>query len=306
MKILIADDDIVARRVLRATLRSLGHEVVEVADGASAVAVLAAPDAPALVILDWMMPGLDGLAVCRTVRQTPGRYIYLILLTARDTPGDMIEALDAGADDFLTKPYQFAELRARLKAGERVLALQDDLLRGQQTLRHEADHDRLTGLWNQGRILDELTREVRRHRREKAALAVIMADVDHFKSINDRHGHVVGDAVLQYVSRCISSALRVSDVVGRYGGEEFLLVLPRADSNGGREVAERVRAAVSAQPIDEHGTDVRVTLSLGVASSSPDAVDSAALVQAADQALYRAKANGRNRVEVDGMVARSH
>jgi len=298
VKILIADDDAISRRLLRAALVSFGHEVVEVSNGAGAVAALATPDAPALAILDWMMPDIDGLAVCRTVRQNPGRYIYTILLTGRDAPADMIEALDAGADDFLTKPFNIGELRGRLKAGERVLVLQDDLLRSQQVLRHEATHDRLTGLWNRGRVLDELARELRRNRRELGSLAVIIADVDHFKQINDSHGHAVGDTVLHHIGQRVSSALRATDSVGRYGGEEFLIVLPRADGQGGHDVAERVRAAVEAEPIIDTPFELRVTMSLGVACSGPATTDGAALVEAADQALYRAKANGRNRVEM--------
>ena len=296
MKILIADDDPVSRRVLGAALVTLGHEVVEVEDGARAIEALALPDAPSVAIVDWMMPRMDGLAVCRTIRQQPGRYTYIVLLTSRDEPNDMIEALDAGADDFLTKPFNVGELRARLKAGERVVALQDDLLRSQEVLKHEATHDSLTGLWNRGRILEELWRELRRNRRESGSLAVVMADVDHFKRVNDSHGHAVGDTVLRHVGQRILSTLRVSDSIGRYGGEEFLLVLPRADINGGRDVAERVRAAVAAQPIIGNPVEITVTLSLGVACSGPPAFDGAALVQEADKALYRAKADGRNRV----------
>ena len=297
MNILIADDDLVARRVLRAALMNLGHDVVEVEDGVKAIEALARPDAPSFAIVDWMMPGVDGIAVCQTVRQNPGRYVYIILLTAKDAATDMIEGLDAGADDFLTKPFNLGELRARLKAGERVLALQDDLLRSQEVLKHEASHDPLTGLWNRGRVLDELGRELRRNRRESTTLAVVMADVDHFKRINDSHGHAVGDTVLNHVGRRILSTLRASDSIGRYGGEEFLLLLPRADLSGGRDVAERVRASMAAQPIIQ-SPEVRVTMSLGVACCGPSETDAAALVEAADKALYRAKAHGRNRVEV--------
>ena len=297
MNILIADDDAVACHVLRAALKQLGHEVVAVEDGTKAMEILSQPDGPALAILDWVMPGLDGMEVCRKLRAGTGRYVYVILLTANDGPDDMIAALDGGADDFLTKPFRLGELRARLKAGERVLALQDDLLRSQEILKHEATHDRLTGLWNRGRILDELARELRRNRRESSSLAVVLADVDHFKQINDSHGHAVGDSVLQFIGYRISSSLRASDSVGRYGGEEFLLVLPRADVKGGSDVAERVRAAVEAQPMVDIPALLFVTMSLGVAASTPD-MEPEALILAADQALYRAKANGRNRVEL--------
>jgi two-component system, cell cycle response regulator len=297
MNILIAEDDRVTRQVLRASLLSLGHQVVEAADGTGALEALAQPGAPNLAILDWLMPGMDGLEVCRALRQRPGRYIYIVLLTARDAHGDMIEALDAGADDFLTKPFKLGELRARLRAGERVLALQDDLLRSQEVLLHEASHDRLTGLWNRGRVLDELARELRRTHRDLSTLALVLCDVDRFKQINDTHGHTVGDTVLKQIAVRISSTLRASDSVGRYGGEEFLLILPHADIKSGRDVADRVRTAVAAQPITAGTLQLGVTISLGVACSSPG-ISEEILIHAADQALYRAKANGRNRVEV--------
>ncbi len=294
MTILIADDDSISRRCLQAALVRLGHEVVAFEDGAGAWAALDAEDGPRLAILDWMMPGMDGLAVCQAVRQRAGPYTYVILLTSRDRPADMVEGLDAGADDFLTKPFDVVELRARLRPGERLIALQHDLIRTQQALHHQATHDRLTGLWNRGRVLDELTREASRSQREKASFAVVLADIDHFKRINDTYGHAAGDEVLQHLGRLMQASLRTSDAIGRYGGEEFLFVLPRADNEGGREVAERVRAAVASAPVSCAAGALTVTASFGVASSAASGFDAATLVQAADEALYRAKAHGRN------------
>ncbi len=296
MNILIADDDGVSREILKEALATLGHTVVETKDGRSAAEALQQPGAPSLAILDWVMPGLDGPDVCKLIRRRPGRYTYIILLTARDGANDMVEALDSGADDFLTKPFKLGELRARIGAGERVLSLQDDLLRSQEVLRHEATHDRLTGLWNRGRILEELARELRRNLRELSRLSVILVDVDHFKQVNDSHGHSIGDQVLRHTAERILTALRSSDSVGRYGGEEFLVLLPKADLTGGRDVAERVRQLVANRPIIE-SPEVQVTISLGVACSDGIAV-AEDMIQAADEALYRAKANGRNRVEV--------
>ena len=197
MKILIADDEPVSRRLLEGTLKKLGHDVLAVEDGTQAVATLLEADGPRMAILDWMMPGCDGLAVCREVRKRAAPYTYVILLTSRDRRSDMVEALDAEVDDFLTKPFDAVELRARLRSGERVLPLQETLLRAQEMLRHEATHDRLTGLWNRARIIDQLGREARRAEREKARLAVLLADIDHFKQVNDTYGHGVGDVVLQ-------------------------------------------------------------------------------------------------------------
>jgi len=297
MKILIADDDSVSRRSLQGALVRLGHEVVAFEDGAGALTALVEADGPRFAILDWMMPGMDGLTVCQTIRQRPGPYTYVILLTSRDRQADMVEGLGAGADDFLTKPLDVVELRARLRPGERIIALQNDLIQTQQALHHQATHDRLTGLWNRGRVLDELTREASRSQREKASCAVLLADIDHFKRINDAHGHAAGDAVLQHVGRVMQSSLRTSDAIGRYGGEEFLFVLPRADSEGGRDVAERVRAAVETALVSCAAVELRVTVSLGVASSAACGFDAATLVQAADEALYRAKARGRNCID---------
>jgi two-component system cell cycle response regulator len=294
MKILIADDEPVSQRLLEGTLEKLGHEVLAVEDGTQAVTALMAPDGPRLAILDWMMPGCDGLAVCREVRKRAAPYTYVILLTSRDRRSDMVEALDAEVDDFLTKPYDAVELRARLRSGERVLLLQETLLLAQEALRHEATHDRLTGLWNRAQIFDHLKREARRTEREKTSLAVLLADLDHFKQINDTYGHGVGDAVLHQAGQRMRSVLRDYETIGRYGGEEFLIVLSKADMAVGRQVAERIRCAVGNSPILHNTTAVDVKVSVGLASTLAG-FDPAALVHAADSALYRAK-HGRNTV----------
>jgi len=299
VRILIADDDRISRRLLERTLERLGHEVVAVTDGLTALAALVGPDAPQLAILDWMMPGTDGLSVCRLLRQRTAPYVYVILLTARDRREDMMAGLEAGADDFLTKPFDSVELQARLSSGERVLALQERLLAAQDALRVQATHDRLTGLWNRGMILDELERQRHRASRDGAPLAVVLADVDRFKSVNDTHGHAAGDVVLGEIASRMSSALRASDALGRYGGEEFLLVLPGCDAAGASTVADRVRQSVAAEPVRVDGIALDVSVSLGVASTfEPLGLDVGTLVATADRALYRAKALGRNRVEL--------
>jgi diguanylate cyclase (GGDEF)-like protein len=295
MKILIADDEPVSRRLLEGTLKKLGHDVLAVEDGTRATATLLAADGPRMAILDWMMPGCDGLAVCREVRKRAAPYTYIILLTSRDRRSDMVEALDAEVDDFLTKPYDAVELRARLRSGERVLLLQETLLLAQEALRHEATHDRLTGLWNRARIYDHLKREARRSEREKTTLAVLLADLDHFKQINDTYGHGVGDAVLHEAGQRMRSVLRDYESIGRYGGEEFLIVLSKADMVVGRQVAERIRRAVGAEPVVHGTTRVEVKVSVGLASTMLG-FDPTALVHAADNALYRAKQQGRNTV----------
>jgi two-component system cell cycle response regulator len=296
VRILIADDDPVSRRLLEATLVRLGHDVVAVADGQQAIEASRAADSPRLAILDWIMPGADGLAVCRAVRERGGPYVYVILLTARDRHEDMLAALDAECDDFLRKPFDSVELRARLRSGERVLDLQERLLKAQAQLRHDATHDHLTGLWNRGMIVEQLEREVERAQRENHRLAIVMGDVDHFKSVNDTYGHAAGDVVLKDVAQRMASIKRKYDYIGRYGGEEFLLILPGCDLQQAVPVAERLRRIVSSE-VSIGPIKWPVTISLGVASYWDMESDAAALMAAADEALYRAKAKGRNRVE---------
>jgi two-component system cell cycle response regulator len=297
MRVLVADDDPVSRRLLESAVRRMGHDVTAVADGLSAIDALLQSDGPRLAVLDWMMPGADGLAVCRAVRTRASRYVYVILLTAMDRHEDMVTALSAEADDFLTKPLDVTELRARLRSGERVLELQERLLDAQDELRHDATHDRLTGLWNRGMVLDHLATAVQQARRERLPLAVVMADIDFFKNVNDRYGHAAGDLLLGSVATRMRSVLRQYDRIGRYGGEEFLVVLPNCDVQVARQIAERIRAAVAASPVVAGGISLAVSVSLGVAWAAQPPENPSGLIDAADQALYRAKAAGRNRVE---------
>jgi two-component system cell cycle response regulator len=296
VKILIADDDPVSRRLLEATLGRLGHEVVSVADGTQAMAALLSPDGPRLAVLDWMMPGADGLAVCRAVRQRQAPYVYIILLTSHNRREDLVAGLDAEADDFLTKPLDVVELRARLRSGERVIGLQEGLLGAQEALRRLAAYDDLTGLWNRRMILDRLEMELHRARRESTHVSVALVDLDHFKQINDTHGHAAGDAVLRHAADRMRTTLRDYDYLGRYGGEEFLIVVSNSEAGVVTEVAERCRRAVAEQPVTIGDRRVPVTISVGVASTRGVGFDEVALMQTADAALYQAKAEGRNRV----------
>jgi two-component system cell cycle response regulator len=297
MRILIADDDPVSCRLLEATLVRLGHEVVSVSNGTDAMTALLSPNGPRFAILDWMMPGADGLTVCRAMRKRPAPYVYVVLLTARNRREDRVAGLDAEADDFLTKPFDAVELRARLRCGERVIDLQEDLLQAQEALRFEATYDRLTGLSRREVVLDQLDREVARAKREGKSLAVLMIDLDHFKQVNDTHGHPAGDAVLRQTADRLRKVVRDYDFIGRYGGEEFLLVLPGCNVAIAQQVAERARAAIALEPIIVGDIRVRMTISLGLAWTSNAHEDASTLLQTADDALYRAKAQGRNRVE---------
>jgi diguanylate cyclase (GGDEF)-like protein len=297
MRILIADDEPISRRLLQATLERLGHEVVAVADGSEAIEQLLAPDAPRFAILDWMMPGMNGLEVCRAIRERAPAYVYVILLTARDTAEDVVTGLESGADDFLTKPFETNELRARLRSGARVLELLGSLVEVQEALKVQATIDHLTGLWNRRMVLEQLDREVNRARHEKRPFALALVDVDRFKSINDTYGHRIGDVVLRFTAGALKSQLRQYDFVGRFGGEEFLVLLPGCDAASARAVGERMREFIASEQATVGADSLHVTVSVGVAVTLNGSATVDALVEAADAALYRAKEAGRNRVE---------
>ena len=296
MKILVAEDDLVTRRILEAYLAKWGYEVVMVANGREAWELLQKDDTPRLAILDWMMPGLDGTSICREVRKRNLQpYIYLILLTARGYKQDLIEGLESGADEYLTKPFDPYELKARLRSGARIVELQDNLIQAREALRELAMRDPLTNLLNRRATLDCLLSELSRADREKNPLSVMMVDADHFKSVNDSFGHLAGDEVLCEVARRLRTSARTYDLVGRFGGEEFLVVAPACRSADGLIQAERLREVVCSLPITLKDKSVTVTISVGVATTlDPNPRNMEALLNAADNALYRAKAAGRN------------
>ena len=297
--VLIADDDPVSRRLLQVSLGNAGYRVVLAADGAEAIRRWNEPDCPRLAVLDWMMPVVDGVEVCRTIRRSAREpYVYIVLLTAKGHQTEIIEGLEAGADDYITKPFDLQELKARLRAGKRILELQEQLVTAREQLRIQATHDSLTGLFNRMAILEALDREVTRSNREKKPLAVIMADLDHFKEINDTHGHQAGDIVLRETARRMSASLRAYESVGRYGGEEFLVVVPGSDLDAAVELAERLRQGVSAEAVCVAGATISTTVSLGLAVSTADVSRPDQLLHQADEALYAAKRAGRNRIEV--------
>jgi two-component system, cell cycle response regulator len=304
MKVLLAEDDAVTRRLLCETLSAWGYDVLAVADGDVAWEILQQPDAPRVAILDWEMPGLNGVGVCRAVREAAREpYQYVILLTARAEVPDVVEGLDAGADDYLSKPVAPPELRSRLGAGRRVLQLQDELIAAREALRLQATRDALTGLMNRGAIVEHLERELARSARQGEPLGVLLADLDHFKHVNDAYGHLTGDEVLREAGRRLRGALRAYDEVGRYGGEEFLVVLSLSRSNLPtlQRIGERLRLAVGELPFDTLIGKLSVSASLGLAvSDETGRMDSAALLQAADKALYRAKHAGRNCLVIAG------
>ncbi|MGB7848088.1 MAG: diguanylate cyclase [Candidatus Acidiferrum sp.] len=299
-QILVAEDDPVSCRILAGLLLKWNYEVSTVTNGTDALRILESESAPRLAVLDWMMPGVEGVEICQRIRQRVNRpYTYILLLTARTEKKDILQGLELGADDYLTKPFDALELRARLHVGERILDLQDALLATQEDLRFQATHDELTGIFSRGVVIDVVSRECSRQTREKGTLGIIMADLDHFKNINDTYGHASGDAVLKEVARRMKDCVRPYDTVGRYGGEEFLIVATSLDASGAFGLAERIRKAVESRPVTANDHEVPVTVSLGVAvSSKAEPPDPQILFNLADKALYRAKELGRNRSEL--------
>lgn len=291
MKILIAEDDTTSRLVFGATLRKLGYEVTAVENGQKAWNAWKQNE-HSLLISDWMMPDINGLELCRMIRAEPSlQYTYIILLTALDSKGNYLEGMDAGADDFITKPFDEEQLAARLKVAERILALH-------KRLHIQATHDRLTGVWNRAAIMDCLERELGRAARQNTCVGVVLADLDHFKRVNDTHGHPAGDAVLQEAARRMRLALRPYDRIGRYGGEEFLITAPGCTRSDAKVLAERIRSAINAEPVDSQSGAIPMTASLGVTIGGDRTGENAGtLIAAADEALYRAKDAGRDRVE---------
>jgi len=265
--------------------------------------ILQGENPPRLAVLDWVMPGLTGPEVCNRVRENSKNkeldYTYIVLLSSKSQREDLIEGLEAGADDYLTKPFDQHELKVRLRAGTRIIDLQRELVSAREELREQATKDFLTRIWNRSSILDVLTRELSRASREQRSVGLLLADLDRFKSINDTYGHFAGDAVLREFTRRMSAAMRPYDSIGRYGGEEFLMILPGCDERCTGSQAERLRAALADEPMIIGDVTHVVTCSFGATSWRPDANATADdLIRLADEALYVAKGQGRNCVAV--------
>ncbi len=300
MKVLAAEDNPVFQSMLRTMLTKWGYDAVITRDGVQAWEQLCSDEAPRMAILDWMMPGMDGVELCRRVRAAAREpYIYILLLTARTDASDLVEGMDAGADDYLTKPFNAHELRVRLRAGRRILDLQEELVVAREALRMQATHDSLTSVLTRGCVLETLQAELSRSSRERQPVAVLLVDLDHFKQVNDTRGHIAGDAVLREATQRVQGTIRRYDSLGRYGGEEFLVVLPGCSGVAARQQAERIREAMARTAFVIGGEAIPVTCSIGIAwRDVPSVHDADQLIRESDLALYRAKDKGRNCVEI--------
>jgi diguanylate cyclase (GGDEF)-like protein len=299
MKILIADDDSSALELLATLVTQWGFQPVLAADGEEAWTILTGPDSPRLAMLDWMMPGVEGDEICRRVREKEkddDTYTYLILLTAKVSTDHIVVGLEAGADDFIAKPVDQQELRVRVRAGQRSAQLHAELQRAKHDLWVLSRTDPLTGVFNRRAILSQLGSELDRTRRSGKQVSIGLLDIDHFKEVNDRFGHIAGDEVLRVCVKRIEGATRSYDFLGRMGGEEFLLVFPETNGVEALTVCNRIREAVAEEPVTLQGATISITVSQGlVTSSGQETVDD--LIEKADRAMYRAKEKGRNRAE---------
>ncbi len=293
MKILLVEDSYIERHKVGGYLTDWGLEFVAVSSGTDAVKLLEGPNPPDLALLDWILPGMDGIDVLRRIRKlSQSSYVYTVMMTAKNQKKDRQTAMDAGVDDYLAKPIDPTELRSRIMVGKRILELQ-------QSLRFAATHDFLTDLLNRSEIVAALERELARGGREDKPAAVIMADIDHFKHVNDTLGHAAGDEVLKETGRRLKADLRPYDVVGRYGGEEFLIILPGCNLADGARRADVIRTLVAKDPIQTQFGSSSITISMGVtATSSVRDLSVTEILREADMSLYTAKKNGRNRVEI--------
>lgn len=318
--IVIAEDEVASRALLKRQLERAGYQVVACENGREALTAVVARGAN-LLIADWMMPEMDGIELCRAVRAAQSGsetgFVYVLLLTAHSATEQIVAGLEAGADDYLTKPYHAQELLARVRAGERILRLQSELRdrnRQLQSINAEvselnrrleilANTDGLTGVWNRRAFFERATESWAFAQRTGQPLSAVMLDVDRFKAVNDTYGHGTGDTVLKEVAEACRATIRPYDVLGRLGGEEFCILAPNCGAEGAAALAERVRAAIERVEIRAGSVVLRVTASFGAAErrAAHDAPET--LLAEADTMLYEAKRNGRNQVWISSGAA---
>ena len=299
--ILVVEDNPVSRNLLEKILRKADHEVASVENGYKALELFKERFFP-IVLTDWMMPEMDGLQLCRAIRKDASRgYVFIILLTAKDSKNDIVSGLESGADDYLTKPLNHAELIARIKTGIRILELERSLKKANEEIRILSITNALTGSYNRGYLTERLPLEIKRALRYEHHFSIVLCDIDHFKKVNDTYGHHVGDQVLREFVRCIKESIRDNiDWVARYGGEEFIIVCPETDTNGACILAERLRNATSRMAVKIDEKEIDITASFGVTGFDQtiqgEMITSETMIKRADRYMYRAKKEGRNRV----------
>lgn len=296
IQVLIAEDDLISRMMLSSVIEKWGYEPIIVDNGESALEILTGVSPPLLAILDWVMPGIDGIDVVRTLREKKEEVpTYVIMLTTRSEKEDVIAGLEAGADDYIRKPFDVDELWARIRVGLRTATLQKDLMETQKALEYEAIHDPLTGCLNRRGILERLSEEIERSQRTGEQFCVAMCDLDHFKKINDTYGHQTGDDVLKCFVQIIRSQLRLYDQIGRLGGEEFLIIIPNITESYAENTLERLNKTIQDTEMVTCTGKIKITVSIGGIILN-EKIDMDTIIKHVDKALYIAKERGRNQI----------
>ena len=296
-KILVVDDDPESLKLVKSALEYEGYPVKTADSGAAAIDALKEWH-PHLVLLDVSMPGLNGIDTLKLLRERD-EYVSCLFVSGKSNTEDVIRGLDTGADDYVKKPFDVLELLARVRSQLRIKDLNDRLQKANAKLKELVDIDDLTGLFNMRSLYKKLDFELERAQRYGRQVCVLMMDMDHFKRVNDENDHLFGSFVLSEVGKIIRDNIRKVDFAARYGGDEFLVVLTEIEMEGARAFAERLRAKIEATHFenDSHSIDLTSSLGFAIAAPSEVSVDARSLVRQADQQLYKAKENGRNRVE---------
>ncbi len=300
--VLLAEDDRLTRRLLERTLLKAGYAVTSVANGLEALEIFNDNFFP-IILTDWMMPEMDGLQLCKSIRERKGSsgYVFIVIFTSKESTSDIVTGLEAGADDFLTKPVNDAELIARLNTGKRILDLEKSLKDANEKIKILSISDALTQCYNRAYLSERLPMEIKRARRYGFPLSIVLYDIDFFKKVNDTYGHQAGDQVLKESVACVKESIREDiDWVSRYGGEEFLVVLPETNIDGASIVADRLRNEISALQIHAKENLIHITASFGVTgfdrTSHDEEITSEIIINKVDEYLYTSKREGRNRV----------
>lgn len=304
MRIAIVDDDLISRQILKTSLNRFGHEVVEAPDGEAAWELIQESN-PRFIITDWLMPRMDGLELIRNIRAAGQKnYTYIIIISGKEDKNDVVTGLEAGADDYLVKPFDVFELRARVSIGVRILELETDLKIARDQMEAMAMHDYLTGLLSRRAIYTHLIGELDRSLRENRPISVIMMDLDHFKSLNDQYGHLVGDQALCMASEQVMRNVRSYDWAGRWGGDEFMIVLPNTNSQEACAISERICSKINSVGIETSENEkVQLQASLGVVTHHTGKISIDQLIHQTDNALYAAKMAGRHCVNFAESIA---
>ncbi len=295
--ILIVEDDKDSREILKIYLSKWDYNVFECSNAIEAYEILKKQNIK-IALIDWMLPGISGLEICKKIREDfKDDYIYIIIITGKKNKNDVVEALSKGADDYIMKPFNFDELKVRIEAGKRILIYYNKIKFKYKKLNEESKIDKLTGIYNRETILKKFHFEFERHKRSSNEFCIIIGDIDFFKKINDKYGHIIGDVVLKQVGEILKKSLRKYDLVGRYGGEEFLIILPYTNLLTAKKVAERLKRNISKYSFSHNGIEIKITMSFGI-SSSIGSLNPLEMIDKADKALYQSKFTGRDKISL--------